>query len=49
MLYQDNCIVVFYRTHRNDGYTYTKIGHLTSTKGLAKAVGAGNVKIRFSR
>ncbi len=48
MLYGDNCLVVFYKTHKTS-YSYTKIGWLTSTKGLAKAVGKKSVNVRFAK
>ena len=48
MLYGDDCLVIFYKTHKTS-YEYTKIGRLTSAKGLAKAVGKKSVKVRFSK
>ena len=48
MLYGDDCLVIFYKTHKSS-YHYTKIGRLTSTKGLAKAVGKKSVKVRFAK
>jgi len=47
-LYGDDCLVIFYKTHKTM-YRYTKIGRLTSAKGLAKAVGKKSVKVRFSK
>ena len=46
MLYQSNYIVVFYETHPSS-YTYTRIGKISNTAGLAEAVGAGNVEASF--
>ena len=48
MLYGDDCLVIFYKTHKTS-YEYTKIGHLTSVKGLAKALGKGSVKVKFAK
>ena len=48
MLYGDDCLVIFYKTHKTS-YNYTKIGRLTSTKGLTKAVGKASVKVRFAK
>ena len=48
MLYSDDCLVIFYKTHKTS-YEYTKIGRLASTKGLVKAVGKKSVKVRFSK
>lgn len=47
MLYGNNCLVLFYKTF-NTSYSYVKLGHIANTAGLAKAVGSGNVKVRFS-
>ncbi|KFI60737.1 cyclophilin-like fold protein [Bifidobacterium cuniculi] len=48
MLYQDDCIVVFYEDHANPGYRYTRIGTITDTSGLAEAVGNGTVTMGFT-
>ena len=47
MLYQDDCIVVFYETH-STSYSYTRIGKVTDTTGLAAAVGSGSVEAVFA-
>ena len=47
MLYGDNCLVVFYESHPTS-YTYTRIGAIADTAGLAKAVGAGSVSASFT-
>lgn len=46
MLYSGNCIVLFYGNA--GGYSYTRIGKLTSTTGLKEALGTGSVKVTFS-
>ena len=46
MLYGDNCLVVFYESF-DTSYTYTKIGHISDTSGLADALGTGGVTITF--
>ena len=46
MLYGNSCIVLFYGNA--GGYSYTRLGKLTSTTGLAEAVGRGNVSVTFS-
>lgn len=47
MLYQNNCIVVFYKTHPTN-YSYTRIGKIADTGGLAETVGTGNVEMSFN-
>ena len=46
MLYQNDCIVVFYETH-DTSYTYTRIGKISNTAGLTEAVGTGSVEATF--
>ena len=45
MLYSGNCIVLFYGPA--GGYSYTRIGRLSSVDGLAAALGRGSVKVTF--
>ena len=47
MLFGDDCLVLFYDSF-STSYSYTKIGHITDTDGLADAVGDGSVQITFS-
>ena len=47
MLYSGNCIVLFYGAA--GGYSYTRIGKLTSTEGLKEALGTGGVKVSFTK
>lgn len=47
MLYGNDCIVLFYGSA--GGYSYTPIGTLTDTTGLAKALGSGKVDVTFSK
>ena len=48
MLYGNNCIVLFYETF-NTSYSYTRIGAIDNTSGLAEALGVGNVSVRFEK
>ena len=41
-------LVLFYKSFETS-YEYTKIGRITNTKGLKKAVGKGSVTVRFSK
>lgn len=47
LLYQDNCIVIFYEAHPTS-YSYTRIGKIADATGLAAAVGSGSVEAAFS-
>ena len=47
MLYGNSCVVLFYGNA--GGYSYTRLGKLTSTEGLTDAVGRGNVNVSFSK
>jgi hypothetical protein len=48
MLYGSDCLVVFYKSF-NTSYDYTRVGRITNTKGLKRALGKGSVKISFSK
>lgn len=45
MLYGDSCIVLFYG--RAGGYSYTRIGRLVQTEGLAAAAGSAGIRVAF--
>lgn len=48
MLYEDNCIVLFYKDFETT-YRYTKLGKIVDTAGLVEAVGTGNVTLIFTK
>ena len=46
MLYRNNVLVLFYKSF-NTSYRYTKLGCVDNPAGLAAALGAGNVVVKF--
>jgi hypothetical protein len=47
LLYGDDTLVVFYETFRSS-YSYTRIGRITETAGLAQALGPGDRRVAFT-
>ena len=45
-LYGNNVFVLFYKNF-NTSYSYTKLGYVDNPTGLAQALGAGNVIVKF--
>lgn len=48
MLYEDNCIVLFYKDFETT-FRYTKLGKIIDTDGLAEALGNGKVNVIFTK
>lgn len=46
MLFGSNCVVVFYETFKTS-YSYTRIGKIKDFTNLKKALGSGDVTIKF--
>lgn len=47
MLFSGSCLVLFYGPA--GGYSYSRIGRLQSTDGLAAALGKGSVQVKFGK
>lgn len=47
LLYGDNTLVVFYETFASS-YSYTRIGRIEGSAGLASALGSGNQRVTFT-
>lgn len=47
MLYGADTVAVFYESFRSN-YRYTRIGRVRDPHGLARALGRGDVRVRFS-
>jgi hypothetical protein len=48
MLYGSSTLVIFYKTFPS-AYSYTRIGKVNQSDGLADILGRGNVRIEFTR
>ena len=48
MLYGNNCLVLFYDSF-STSYSYTPLGHIDDSQGLASALGSGSVEVTFQK
>ncbi|MDE7268593.1 MAG: hypothetical protein K2N89_14125 [Lachnospiraceae bacterium] len=48
MLYGSNCVVLFYKSF-STSYSYTELGHMINSSGLAAALGKGDVIVTFAK
>ncbi len=48
MLYGPSTVVVFYKIFQTS-YSYTRIGHIDDVANLQRALGTGNVQVRFAK
>jgi hypothetical protein len=48
MLYGNNCLVLFYES-LNTPYAYTKLGRIHNIKGLAAALGSGDIAVTIEK
>lgn len=48
MLWQGNCLVLFYETFSNSYGGYDRLGYVEDVSGLSAALGNGNVEITFA-
>ena len=46
MLFGSNCVVIFYKNF-STSYSYTRLGKINNPADLEKALGEGNVRVKF--
>ena len=47
MLYNSNCIVIFYKNFQTS-YSYTKLGSIENSSELLEILGQGSVEVKFN-
>ena len=48
MVFGSDCLVLFYETFANDGWSYAHVGKIDDPSGLAAACGSGTATVTFS-
>ena len=48
MVFGSDCLVLFYETFSNGGWSYTRVGRSDDPSGLADACGPGTATVTFS-
>ena len=48
MVFGSDCLVLFYETLSNGGWSYARVGRIDDPSGLADACGAGTATVTFS-
>lgn len=49
MLYGNDCVVIFYKSFDNPGYSYSDIGKIENAERLAEALNSGAKSVTFSK
>jgi hypothetical protein len=48
MVFGSDCVVLFYETFSNGGWSYARVGKIDDTAGLAEACGSGAAAVAFA-
>ena len=48
MVFGSDCLVLFYETFSNGGWSYARVGKIDDPSGLAEVCGAGTATVEFS-
>ena len=48
MVFGSDCLVLFYETFANDGWSYARVGEIDDPSDLADACGSGAATVTFS-
>ncbi|MBR1828996.1 MAG: hypothetical protein IJ781_05735 [Atopobiaceae bacterium] len=49
MVFGSDCLVLFYETFANGGWSYQRVGKIDDAAGLAEACGSGSATVEFAR